>query len=58
MFQRDLQTGGASLYHPREAGVCPNVMNEGIPSCRMDGMVVEEDIINTGDRGKRQMVLV
>lgn len=59
MFQRDLQTGGASLFHSREAGVCPDVVNEGIPSCRIwGGMVVEEDIINIGDRGKRQLVLV
>ena len=53
MFQRDVQTGGTSLYHPREAGGCPDVMNEGIPSFRIwGGMVVEEDIINTGSEEK------
>lgn len=35
VFQRDVQTGGTSLYHPREAGGCPDVMNEGIPSYRI-----------------------
>ena len=35
VFQRDVRTGGTSLYHPREAGGCPDVMNEGIPSCRI-----------------------
>lgn len=29
VFQRDVQTGGTSLYHPREAGGCPDVMNRG-----------------------------
>ena len=53
MFQRDVQTGGTSLYHPRQAGGCPDVMNEGIPSFRIwGGMVVEEDIINTGSEEK------